>query len=71
MAPAFARAATELEPRFRLAKVNTEAESQLATRFAIRSIPTLVILKDGREIARRSGALDAPSLVRWAQATVG
>ena len=71
MAPAFALAAAELEPGFRLVKVNTEAEPQLASRFVIRSIPTLVILKGGREIARRSGAFDAPSLVRWAQANAG
>ena len=71
MAPAFARAAAELEPRFRLIKVDTATETSLASRFAIRSIPTLVILQGGREVARRSGALDASSLVRWAQATVG
>ena len=68
MAPSFARAAGELEPDFRLIKVNTEDEPALASRFAIRSIPTLVIWKAGREIARRSGALDALSLVRWARA---
>ena len=68
MAPAFERTAVDLEPHFRLVKVNTEDEPALAARFAIRSIPTLVIWKAGQEIARRSGALDTPSLVRWARA---
>jgi thioredoxin 2 len=68
MAPAFARAAVELEPHFRLVKINTEEEPELAGRFAIRSIPTLVMWKARRESARRSGVLDASSLVRWAQA---
>jgi thioredoxin 2 len=68
MAPAFAEAARELEPRYRLAKVNTEAEQGLAARFNIRSIPTLVLFRGGREIARQAGAMDANSLKRWIQA---
>ena len=67
MAPTFAQAARELEPHARLVKVDTEAEPQLAARFAIRSIPTLAIFKGGREIARQSGALDPGSLKRWLQ----
>lgn len=67
MAPAFARAAGELEPAVRLAKVDTESEQQLAARFNIRSIPTLAIFRNGREIARQSGAVDAATLKRWVQ----
>ena len=67
MGPAFNQAAADLEPLVRLAKINTEDEQQLAARFNIRSIPTLVIFKDGREIARQSGALDLGSLKRWIQ----
>ncbi len=67
MAPTFAQAARELEPYARLVKLNTEEHQQLAARFAIRSIPTLAIFKDGREIARQSGALDLGSLKRWLQ----
>jgi len=58
MAPAFAQAAKQLEPEFRLAKVNTEEEQQLAARFGIRSIPTLALFRGGREIARQAGAMD-------------
>jgi thioredoxin 2 len=56
-APVFAEAARQFEPRLRLAKVDTDAQPQLSQRFAIRSIPTLILLKGGREIARQSGAL--------------
>ena len=67
MAPNFHQAAIDLEPFARLVKVDTEAEQQLAARFNIRSIPTLAIFKNGREIARQSGALDLGSLKRWIQ----
>ena len=65
MAPHFERAAGELEPDVRLAKVNTEEEQQAAAKHNIRSIPTLIAFKGGREIARQSGAMDAASLARW------
>lgn len=67
MAPTFASAAAELEPRACFAKLNTEAEQQLAARFNIRSIPTLAVFKNGQEVARQSGALDLGSLKRWLQ----
>jgi thioredoxin 2 len=68
MAPQFEQAARLLEPRVRLAKLNTEAEPQLAARFAIRSIPTLALFLGGREIARQSGAMGSQDIVRWVQA---
>ena len=68
MAPAFEQAAAQLELRFRLAKVNTEAAPGLATRFNIRSIPTLALFVGGRELARQPGAMTAAAdIVRWAQ----
>lgn len=67
MAPNFAQAARDMEPRVRFAKLNTEQEQQIAARFNIRSIPTLIIFKDGQESARQSGALDFTSLQRWVQ----
>lgn len=70
MAPAFARAARELEPAVRLAKVDTESQQQLAARFNIRSIPTLAIFRNGREITRQSGAVDAATLERWVRAQI-
>ena len=65
MAPAFAEAAQRLEPRYRLVKVNTEATKNLAARFNIRSIPTIAIFRDGREIARQTGAMDVAGIQRW------
>ncbi|MBU1236175.1 MAG: thioredoxin TrxC [Gammaproteobacteria bacterium] len=67
MAPAFSQAAKSLEPNFRLAKVNTEIEQGLAARFGIRSIPTIAIFRNGHEIARQAGAMDAKSIVSWAR----
>ncbi len=70
MAPAYEQAAAQLAPDVRLAKVDTEAEPELATRFAIRAIPTLIAFKGGREVARRSGAGDLPGLVQWIKSNV-
>lgn len=66
MAPAFAQAAAQLRTEVRFAKLNTEDAPQLAARFGIRAIPTLVLFENGREIDRASGAMDARALVRWA-----
>ena len=67
MAPAFTAAAKHLEPYVRLAKVDTEAAPDLAARYAIRSIPTLMLFVRGREVARHSGALTQPAQIsRWA-----
>ena len=65
MAPVFARAAAELEPECRLVKVNTEQSQSLAARYQIRSIPTLLLVRRGQEIARQAGAMDQASLIRW------
>lgn len=65
MAPQFAAAAKQLEPQIRLAKVDTEAEQSLGGRFAIRSIPTMILFHRGREIARQSGAMSASQIVQW------
>ena len=66
MAPAFQQAAQQLGQDALLVKVDTDANPQLAQRFAIRSIPTLVKIVQGREVARRSGALPAGAIVQMA-----
>jgi thioredoxin 2 len=71
MAPQFEAAAKQLEPHVRLAKVNTEAAQSLATRFNIRSIPTLALFMNGREVARQPGALGAADIVRWTRSQLG
>jgi thioredoxin 2 len=65
MAPHFERAASVLEPQVRLAKLNTEEAQATAARLGIRSIPTLIMFRNGREVARQSGAMDSNSLVQW------
>jgi len=70
MAPAYAQAAAALEPKVRLAKLNTEQEQDIAGQFNIRSIPTLVIFKAGREIVRMSGAMSAADIVRWVNSNI-
>jgi len=68
MAPAFVQAAEQLAPRIRLAKVNTEIEQTLAGQYNIRSIPTLVLFKNGKEVARQAGAMSKADIIRWANA---
>ena len=68
MAPAYEQAAADLGADARVAKVDTESEPALAARFGIRSIPTLVAFRNGREVARQSGAMDRSGLVRWIRA---
>ena len=70
MAPAYEQAAAKLVPQIRLAKLNTDAEPDVAARFGIRGIPTLIAFKAGREVARQSGALDLPGLMGWIKANV-
>ena len=68
MAPAFEQAAARLEPKIRLAKLNTEEAQELGARYNICGIPTLALFKGGREIARQAGAMDASGIVQWVQA---
>lgn len=70
MEPEFERAARNLEPRVRLAKVDTEAEPALAARFGIRSIPTMIVFRGGREVARQSGAMQAAQIERFVRASL-
>ena len=67
MAPHFAKAATQL-PYVRFAKLDTEASPRASAACAIRSIPTLILFRGGKEVARQSGAMMAGDLVRWVQA---
>lgn len=64
-APVFEAAAARLEPQVRLAKLNTEVETSIGESWVIRSIPTLILFKDGQELRRMSGALPLPQLMQW------
>lgn len=64
-APSFEKAAQQLEPRARFAKLDTEAAPSIAQRWNIRSIPTLIVFKQGKEVARMAGALPLPQFLQW------
>jgi thioredoxin 2 len=70
MAPSFEEAANVLEPRVRLAKLNTENEQSIAAQYGIRSIPTLVMFDHGQEVARQPGAMMGQDIVRWVEANI-
>jgi thioredoxin 2 len=66
-APVFAQHAGEEKTRLRCAKLDTEAEPAIAQRYGIRSIPSLLLFKNGAEVDRVAGALDATRLRAWLQ----
>ena len=65
MAPAYQAAAQELEPEVRLIKLNSDVEQGISNRLGIRGIPTLVLFDRNAEVARTSGAMSAPQIVKW------
>jgi len=67
MTPNFEAAAAQLEPRVRLAKLDTEAEAAIAGRYGIRGIPSMIMIKKGREVARTSGAMPTSAIVQWVE----
>jgi thioredoxin 2 len=71
MAPAYDRVAAELEPHVRFLKVDADAERQLSAQFNIRSIPTLMMFRNGKIVAQRAGASDAASLRAWIRQHLG
>lgn len=69
MAPHFEQAAKAM-PQVRFAKVNTEQAVQVSQQYAIRSIPTLIVFKQGKEIARQAGAMSAAQIQQWLQQVI-
>jgi thioredoxin 2 len=65
MAPVLERIAQQRATTLQVGKVNTDEQPELAGRFNIRSIPTLILFQGGRELARHSGAVDSATLARW------
>jgi len=70
MAPIFEQTAAIIEPKARLAKLNTEFSQDIASQYGIRSIPTLVVFKNGKEVSRQAGAMDQGNLVRFIKANL-
>lgn len=71
MAPVFEQVAAATEPAARFARLNTDEAQSVAGRYGIRSIPTLIVFKDGKEFARQSGAMDPATLRRWLAGVIG
>ena len=71
MAPEYEKAAQATEPRARFLKLNSDNEQQIAGRLGIRGIPTMLVYRDGKEIARTSGARPASDIVRWLEQAIG
>ena len=67
MTPNFEMAAPRLEPRVRLGKLDTEAEPAIAQRYGIRGIPSMIMIRKGREVARTSGAMPTAAIVDWVE----
>lgn len=65
MAPAYERAAAEFEPRIRLLKLDTEASPEVASRYGIRGIPTLIVFRNGKVVAQQAGAMNDAMLRDW------
>ncbi len=70
MAPAFSQVAKDLEPKVRLAKLDTQANQQSGAAYNIRSIPTMIVFSKGKEVDRISGALPAAKLKQWISSAV-
>ncbi len=65
MAPAFEQAASQLPLKAQFLKVDTEEQQNLASKYAIRSLPTIVLFKNGMEIDRVSGAMSSSQILQW------
>jgi thioredoxin 2 len=68
MAPMYDRAARELEPKVRLLKLNSDTAPGVSSRLGISGIPTLLLMRGGREISRTAGAMDTQKIVSWTMA---
>lgn len=65
MAPVYEQVSTQMNHQARFAKVDTEQARQVAGAYNIRSIPTIIVYKAGKEVARQAGAMDKTSLTNW------
>ncbi len=71
MAPVFEQAAADLEPSVRFARVDTERARAVSVKYGIRSIPTLILFRRGREVSRQSGAMPLQALKQWITRAAG
>jgi len=70
VSPALEQLAAEMAGRLKLVKVNVDESPKLQQRFDVQAIPTLMVLRDGRVVARQAGAAPAPALRAWLEQTL-
>ena len=71
MEPVLERLATEWHTRLQIGKVNSDEQPALSARFGIRGIPTLILFRNGAEVARQTGAMDYATIARWLESVLG
>jgi thioredoxin 2 len=71
MSPVLDKLAEQRATTLQVGKVNTDEQPEIAARFNIRSIPTLILFRDGKEVARQSGAVNGSALARWVDGALG
>jgi thioredoxin 2 len=69
--PGVERAARDLAGRLKAVKVNVDEAPRTAERLGVQGIPTLLVLRQGREVARQVGAIPPPALLRWVEGVIG
>ena len=70
MAPALTTIAREYEGRLKVIKINVDENPQISQHYAISSIPTLMLFKDGKVVNRQAGAMAEPQLRQWLQGRI-
>ena len=70
VAPEFVKVAREAAGRFVVAKVNTETVPSLSARFRVTAIPTMIVFRNGTELARQAGAMPAPAIRKFVDAAI-
>jgi thioredoxin 2 len=71
VSPALEQLAGERAGQLKLVKVDVDAAPALSQRFAVRAVPTLLLLRDGKLLGRQSGALPIAALRAWVDETLG
>jgi thioredoxin 1 len=65
IAPALEEIAGELKDKLKIVKLNVDENPNVAGMLGIRSIPTLIVFKDGKAAAQKVGAAPKGELLRW------
>jgi thioredoxin 1 len=62
---------SEMGEKVTIAKVNIDDNPDIPTKYGVRSIPTLILFKDGEVAATKVGALPKSKLVEWVESSIG